>query len=94
MICVAVGLAYHPSDPVPVRLVLAIALTGAFFLWALALRRTYPAALSSAHLKVVDRPELGDAARYALFLLATVGYPLLLLGLFARGFVAVQVLSA
>jgi len=78
----------------PVRLAVAAAMVAATFLLINGMLRIYVAALIRAHRSVVDRPEFGELRRWAIFGLAVVGWPLLVLTLLLGGIgVAVTVAS-
>lgn len=76
--------------PLPIRLAVAVGMLAATFLLVAGFLATYVAALHWAHRTVVDRPDLGDVRRWAIFGLALVGYPLVLLALLFAGIAAAQ----
>ena len=78
--------------PFPVRLAVGIAMVAALFSLVGGFLATYEAAMVRAHLSVVDRPELGDIRRWAVFGAATIGYPLVLLAVLFVGIAAAQAL--
>lgn len=79
--------------PLPIRLAVAAGMLAATYLLLVGFLATYVAALNSAHRTVVDRPELGDVRRWAIFGLVLVGYPLVLLALLFAGIAAAQALT-
>lgn len=79
--------------PFPVRLAVAIGMVAALFALVGGFLATYEAAMVRAHLSVVDRPELGDGRRWAVFGAAMIGYPLALLALLFAGIAAAQALT-
>lgn len=79
--------------PLPIRLAVVVGMLAATFLLLGGFLATYEAALIRAHRKVVDRPELGDVRRWAIFDLVLVGYPLVLLALLFAGIAAAQALT-
>lgn len=92
LVIVAGSQAYRA--PLPLRLAVVIVMIAAFFSMMFGFLKTWEAAFIRAHLAVVDRRDLGDAIRWAIFALVLAGLPVLFLGLLLGGIAALQALAA
>jgi hypothetical protein len=90
---IVVGALFYRA-PLPVRIVVVVAMLAAYVLLIRAFFVTWRAAMARAHLKVIDRPELGEVRRWAIFGLALIGYPLVWLMLFIVGPLALQAIGS